>query len=113
MPRPKLRPTDQQRLQVKSLAASGFCHEKIANFIGVRSPKTLRKYFRKELDFGALEANATVAKTAYEMATSGEHPDMTKYWLDRRCWPKHPNISPGATSLPPFIVAKDDALEKP
>jgi len=47
------------------------------------------------------------------MATSGEHPDMTKYWLDRRCWAKHPNVSPGATSLPPFIVAKDDTLEQP
>src|SRR5579871_3936295 len=83
MPRSRLSPTDQQRLQVRFLAASGFSHEKIAQFIGVRSEKTLRKYFRKELDFGALEANATVAKTAYEMATSGTHPDMTKYWMDR------------------------------
>jgi hypothetical protein len=56
-------------------------HDQIAIVIGVRSPKTVRKYFRKELRLGATEAFATVLRVAYEMASSGDHPDMTDWWL--------------------------------
>jgi len=65
MPRPKLNPTEEQRRKVKILSACGTPHEKIAEAMGIRSPKTLRKHFREELDLGALEANAKVASTLY------------------------------------------------
>ena len=63
MPRPRLKPTDEQRRLVKSLAAMGTPHTDIARKIGLRSPKTLRKHFRKELEMGAMEANYRVAQT--------------------------------------------------
>ena len=47
MPRPKLNPTEEQRRKVKILSACGTTHEKIAEAMGIRSPKTLRKHFRK------------------------------------------------------------------
>jgi hypothetical protein len=56
-------------------------HNQIAVVTGVRSPKTLRKHFRKELAIGSTEAFATVIRVAYEMASSGEYPDMTDWWL--------------------------------
>jgi hypothetical protein len=66
MPRPKLNPTPDQRNQVKSFAAFGIAHEDIAKVIGIKSPKTLRKHFRQELDLGAIEANGRVGPDALQ-----------------------------------------------
>jgi hypothetical protein len=81
MPRPSFRPTKEQKKLVKALAAIALPHDKIALTIGIRSPKTLRKHFRRELANGYAEAVAAVTRTAYEMAVSGKYPDMTEYWL--------------------------------
>jgi hypothetical protein len=48
--------------------------------VGVRSPKTLRKHFQAELSSGMAEANAVVARVAYEMAVSGRFPAMSFFW---------------------------------
>src|SRR5260370_40693500 len=78
MPRPQLHPTDEQRKMVKSLAAFGLTQYQVAGIIGIRSPKTLRKYFRAELDLGDLEGYAKVQQTHFQMATDGEHWPATK-----------------------------------
>ena len=108
MPCPKLNPTDEQRRKAKILSACGTPHEKIAEVMGIRSPKTLRKHFREELDLGALEANAKVASTLYQMATSGQHPTATMFWLKCRAgWKERPTFDPGNVLPPPFIVAQE------
>jgi hypothetical protein len=84
MPRPRLTPTDEQRRLVKNLAAMGNLQQDIAMMIGIRSPKTLRKYFRLELDRGATEANSNVAQTMYMMATDGKHVGAAAFWLKCR-----------------------------
>jgi hypothetical protein len=56
---------------VKSMAAMGIPHDQIARKIGIRSPKTLRMYFRDELDQGSTEATCVVAQSLYRMATNG------------------------------------------
>jgi hypothetical protein len=106
MPRPKLTPTAEQRAQVKHLAAVGTPHEDIARKIGIRSPKTLRKYYRQELDLAATEANANVGGALYRRAMAG-NTDAQKFWLERRAgwriWP-----TPSVTfAPPPFIVARE------
>jgi hypothetical protein len=108
MPRPKLNPTDEQRRLVKPLAAFGIRHDEIAKMINVRSPKTLRKHFRVELDRGAAEANSSVAQALYKMAVSGEHPAATLFWLKCRAgWKERPSFEPAMAAAPaPFIVAK-------
>ena len=113
MPRPKLNPTEEQRGQVRALAACGVPQQTIARWVGVRSEKTIRKHFRKELDFGALEANANVSNTAYEMAVSGKFPALTMFWLARRAgWPNAPSYTPSPTQPAPFVLAKDDGGEQ-
>jgi hypothetical protein len=82
VPRPSFKPTKEKRKLVKSLAALGLRHEDIATAIGVRSPKTVRKYFGKELAHGTAEATAAVARAAWEMASSGKFPVMTRFWLN-------------------------------
>src|ERR1700681_4284226 len=108
MPRPKLRPDDGQRNLVKSLAACGVPHEQIARRIGLRSPKTLRTHFRRELDDGVSEANYTVAKSLYKSAPNGDT-DAAKFWLKCRAgWREHSSHAEPDGSLPPFIVAKEE-----
>src|SRR5260370_9082005 len=81
MPRPQLNPSEEQRQQVKVLAAYGMRQPEVARFVEIRSPKTLRKHFRKELDRGELEGYAKVQKTRFQMATDGKHPQITESWL--------------------------------
>ena len=104
MPRPPLNPTDAQRRMVKSMAAVGIPHEDIARKIRIRSPKTLRKHFRDELDLGIIDANYNVGKTLYEMATSGDEPAATIFWdkTRNRSRERSPDATPAAP--PPFIV---------
>jgi hypothetical protein len=81
MGRPRFKPTKEDRKMVKSLAVLGIRQQQIARVVGIRSPKTLRKHFRRELSMGSAEAAATVSRVAYEMATSGKYPVMTDFWL--------------------------------
>jgi hypothetical protein len=108
MPRPPLKPTDHQRLLVKSMAAVGIPHQQIALKIGIRSDKTLRKHFREELDLGVTEANYKVGQTLFKMATSGEHPGVTIFWAKTHLGLRE---RPASDKLPvpppPFIVTAD------
>ena len=58
MGRPRFKVTTENRKTVRALAGYGMTHEQIAQIIGIRSTKTLRKHFRLELDMGSAEANA-------------------------------------------------------
>ena len=80
MARPSFQPNEQQRKFVKSLAGMAVRQDHICKLVGVRSPKTLRKHFRTELDYGFAQTCAAVARTAYEMATSGRYPQMSMFW---------------------------------
>jgi hypothetical protein len=92
------------------MVALGIQHDKIALILGLRSPKTLRKHFRHELDVGAIEAICTVGKTAFDMAKSGEHPRMTIFFLKARGgWREQPAFESAAGPPPPFIVAQEQA----
>jgi hypothetical protein len=106
MPRPKLTPTEEQRQQVKTLAAVGTPQQDIARRIGIRSEKTLRKYFRDELDLAATDANANIGSALYKKAMEG-NTDAQKFWLERRAgWTNWQ----GPTRLftpPPFVVTRD------
>jgi hypothetical protein len=108
MPRPKLQATDANRKMVRMMAACGIDQEQIAARIGIRSPKTLRKHYREEIDRGATDANMMVGQTLFKMATSGEHPAATIYWLKCRAgWKETRGFEPGAIAPPPFIVASE------
>src|SRR5580704_4530986 len=104
MPRPAIKPTEEQRRLVKSMGALGMPHEDIARKIGIRSPKTLRKHFRNELDLGIIDANYKVSKTLYEMAISGDKPSATIFWDKTRNRSRKRSTGGGTAEPPPFIV---------
>jgi hypothetical protein len=108
MPRPRIKPSAEQRKLVRSFAAFGISQEQIARHVGIRSPKTLRRHYRDELDQGAMEANAHVAQTLYKMAVSGQQPVATLFWLKCRAgWKERGSNDSTAVPPPPFIVAKE------
>lgn len=79
-------PSDTTRLLVESLARIGTRQERIAEAIGI-NPQTLRKYYREELHAASLRANAAVAESLYEKATSRTHPGAVTaaiFWLKTR-----------------------------
>ena len=108
MSRPRFIPTEEQRRSVKSLSAYGIKPEDIATELGLRSPKTLRKHFGKEIKRGAIQANTRVGQTLYQMATSGKHPAATIFWLKVRAgWREIQVVETRPAALPDFIVAQD------
>jgi hypothetical protein len=108
MARPKFEPTADQRQQVKSLVALGILHEDIAKFIGIKSPKTLRKHFRKELDLGVIAANAKVGQTLFQLATSGKCVAATIYYLKVRAhWSERAGHQGPPVSLPDLVITED------
>jgi hypothetical protein len=111
MPRPKLNPTEDQRRLVKSFAAVGISQEAIAKHIGIRSPKTLRQHFRDELDRGGTEANHQVGQTLFQMATSGQCPAATIFWMKtRNGFHKETTEKRTPMAPPPFVVAQDTGV---
>jgi predicted transcriptional regulator len=122
MARPTFQVTEKLSEKVKMLASVGVRQEEIAKVLDI-TPKTLRKHFRRELDTGAIEANAEVAQTLYRMATSGTHPAASIFWVKARCgWrenapveekkqPKTPETS-GRPGLPGFAVNLAEQSER-
>jgi hypothetical protein len=108
MSRPQFMPTDLHRTTVKSLAAYGINHEEIAKMIGLRSAKTLRRHFREELTRGSIEATAQVSQTLYQMATSGEEPACTIFWMKTRGgWREKQSPENRPAAVPDFVVSED------
>lgn len=68
--RPPHAPTDQVRRQVEVMAGCGIPQMQISQVIGI-SDETLRKYYRRELDLGAIKANAAVAEALFQQAIGG------------------------------------------
>jgi len=111
MPRPKFVPTPELREMVRSHAAVGTPQKVIARLLKVRSPKTIRKYFRDELDLGQAEANASVAGELYNNARRGDT-NAQKFWLLYRAgWGKN-NPRQIQVAPPPFVVAIKEEDDK-
>jgi hypothetical protein len=70
----------EMRRQVEVLRASGFNEDAIAVALEI-SPTTLRKFFRRELDDGAVRANARVALAVHRAAVEGS-PAAARLWRD-------------------------------
>jgi hypothetical protein len=82
--RPKWRPTEKEREQVRLLVAVGTRLADVAAVLGVSVP-TLRKNCRDEIKTAATKANGNVAAALYKAAT-GERPNVLAqmFWLKTR-----------------------------
>ena len=69
---------------VRKLAGFGLRNDDIANCIGM-SASNLYLMYADDVRDGRSEAHKEVAGTLYEMATSGEFPSMTSFYLKAQC----------------------------
>ena len=98
----RLSPEDIKKLE--TLGGLGHTLEECALIFSV-SKETLERAIKKSntareaLLRGRAIANSVVARTAYQMATSGQHPGMSMYWLKVRAgWKDTIHLAP---ELPP------------
>lgn len=108
MARTAFKPSDAQRHLVKAMSSCGIRQTDIATWVRLRSPKTLRKHFREELDRGRIGADLEVGKTLYKMAASGKRPSATFYYLNRQA-SRRARLAPGRNPVvaPDFVVTRD------
>lgn len=71
--RPPYEPNDRDRQTVSVMVAAGIQQESIARCIGENGVdlKTLKKYYKDELETSADKANAKVAQSLFQQATNG------------------------------------------
>jgi hypothetical protein len=81
--RPPHVPTDQTRRLVEMMSGWGIPQMHIARFIGI-SDETLRKYYRREMDLGLIEANAKVAEALFRQATIEGNTAAAIWWTKAR-----------------------------
>jgi hypothetical protein len=78
-----IQPNPAQRELVKNLAGWGLRQIYIASSLNI-DPKTLRKYYRKELDEGLIHAKTSVLHSLFDMATSRRNSAATIFWAKTR-----------------------------
>lgn len=106
------RPTDESRAQVEALASFGVPQPDIAMYLDI-CPKTLRKYYRRELDTGAITANAKVAERLFKSAMEGVPVSMI-FWLKTRAgWRETAQpAAPDKDALPATITIEQTDARK-
>jgi hypothetical protein len=78
-------PTEKDRLAVETMAGHGIAQMDIARVIGV-SISTLSKWYRDELETGAVKANSRVAQSLFDKATGNGNGSVAAaiFWLKCR-----------------------------
>lgn len=93
----------------KKLTGFGVSQEQICALVGLRSTKTLRRYYSKELALGIAESSTNVLQTAFKLAISRRNPAMTIYWLKIRArWSAGMTIDPEAERDEELIYVYED-----
>jgi hypothetical protein len=77
--------TDESRRMVESTSGLGLPHEQIAILVGI-DDKTLRKYYRTELDTGKAKANGQIAKTLFSKAVGGDTTSLIWWTKTQMRW---------------------------
>lgn len=79
----KPHPNERDSEQVRALVSLGATSRFIADHLDL-TEEELSAHYRLDLELGQEEANLNVARTLYQMATSGQHPQATMAWLKMR-----------------------------
>jgi len=78
-------PTAETKKLVESSSGLGLPHESIAVLVGI-DDKTLRKYYRSELDMGKAKANGQIAKTLFSKAVAGDTTSLIWWTKSQMRW---------------------------
>jgi predicted ArsR family transcriptional regulator len=84
-------PDEKSRLLVKSLSAVGIRYVDIAQKLDI-TDDTLRKHYRKELEDGRIDANASIGNTLFNQAKNG-NTSAAIFWLKTRAGWKETSVT--------------------
>jgi hypothetical protein len=74
------KPNEATRAQVQALLSYGISQEEAAKYIGI-DPKTLRKYYRLEIDTALTRSNLAVATSLFNNAVNDNNVSAQMFWL--------------------------------
>ena len=108
-------PTDAQRQIVQMHAMVGTRQEIIADILKI-NPKTLRKYYREELDQSTAKANATIGGALFNKAKNGDTAAQIFWMKTRARWRETTDLNlsseDGSMTPKPVIELSDDQLAR-
>ena len=114
MSRKSHKPSQESRRLVETTSGIGLPHEQIAILVGI-DDKTLRKYYREELDKGKAKAHLKIAQTLFNKATGGDTTSLIWWTKTQMNWSEtvKQEIS-GADGVPlgiqvSFVSPQDDS----
>jgi hypothetical protein len=82
----KHNPSEEHRIEVRTLKAFGHPDSAIAHFVGPLTVNTLRKYYQEELDNGRSHSEAALALCAMQVATgNGDWTKANQRMLEFMC----------------------------
>jgi hypothetical protein len=82
-------PTEESRKLVRSLSAVGIRYVDIASKLDI-TDDTLVKHYKKDLEDGRIDANASIGQTLFQQAKSG-NTSAAIFWLKTRAQWKETN----------------------
>ncbi len=86
-------PSEDARKQVETMSAMGIRQDDMANILDI-DPKTLRKYYRRELDVGSTKATLKVAQSLFKQATEQNNVAAAIFWMKARAnWSEKFDVS--------------------
>lgn len=89
---PGFDPGPTQSKSISVMTGLGMSPRQISDILLIEE-KLLKKFYARELAGAAPYVNLAVSKKALEMALSGQHPDMTKFWLKTQAgWRETSNV---------------------
>ena len=108
-------PTDALRQTVQMHAMVGTRQEVIADILKI-CPKTLRKYYREELDQSVAKANATIGGALFNKAKNGDTAAQIFWMKTRARWRETTDLNlsseDGSMTPKPIIELSDDQLAR-
>lgn len=112
------KPTSGTRALVRMHTTVGTDQETLARIMGI-DPKTLRKYYRDELDVSKAQANATIGGALFNKAKGGDTTAMIFWMKTQAGWREKQDVNhvseDGSMSPAPAIDASKlstDALKE-
>ena len=91
-------PTEEVREMVKNMSGIGLPQGTIGSMLGI-DEKTLRKYYRHELDHGASMANAQIGGALFKKAMGGDTAALIFWCKTRMGWSETTKIEHGINKL--------------
>ena len=112
--KPPYKPTEEGRKMVEAMASVGVPQNEICVVLGIDA-KTLRKYFREELDSAMIKANAKVAANLYRQATKDDFKaaPAAMFWAKTRMgWREKIDLNHSGSINIDFTRMTDEELDE-